>query len=47
MKSIKRFFAVLVLIILAVLLSYLIFTGKAVTAIDEIAKAVQEGGFYG
>ena len=48
MKSIKRFFAVLVLIIVAVVLSYLIYTGKAVAAIDDTAEMAQlVGGVYG
>ena len=48
MKSIKRFFAVLVLIIVAVALSYLIYTGKAVAAIDETTEMAQwVGGVYG
>ena len=48
MKSIKLFFAVLVLIIVAVALSYLIYTGKAVAAIDETTEMAQGvGGVYG
>lgn len=48
MKSIRRFLAVLVLVIVAVILSYLIYTGKAVAAIDNTTETVQRiGGFYG
>lgn len=48
MKSIKRFFAVLVLVVVAVILSYLIYTGKAVSAIDDATETVQRvGGLYG
>ena len=47
MKRIKRIFAVLVLIILALLLSYLVFTGKAVESIDDTAEAVEVVMTYG
>ena len=48
MNSIRRFLAVLVLVIVAVILSYLIYTGKAVSAIDNTTETVQRiGDFYG
>jgi len=49
MKSLKRAIAVLGVLIMALLLSYLIYTGKKAASIDdttEIAKWIM-GGCYG
>ena len=49
MKSLKRALAVLGVLIMALLLSYLIYTGKkaaSITDTTEIARAVM-GGYYG
>ena len=48
MKSIKRFFAGLMLVVLALLLSYLVYTAKTVASLPDAEEMVHwVGGCYG